>query len=148
MGLVAQHRPGIQLKLFFSIYKNLIFYLCTNVARLFKNSFNWKDLTLKKNTIERTRISRWFGRENVRRMWFGIEIDVVGLPPLTWPLFLNTIPPFGNSWLRARFKKSYYPTSGMHSLHAGSEGMQMFPAKQFYILQRKVRGVICTSAHK
>ena len=79
---------------------------------------------------------------------FGIEIDVVGLSPLTWPLFLYTIPPFGNSWLRARFKKSYYPTSDMHSLHAGSEGMQMFPAKQFYILQRKVRGVICTSAHK
>ena len=35
----------------------------------------------KKNNIERTRISMWFGRE-MMRMWFGLEIDVVGLPPL------------------------------------------------------------------
>ena len=28
---------------FFSIYKNLKFYLCPNVARFFKNSFIWKD---------------------------------------------------------------------------------------------------------
>ena len=41
----------------------------------------FKDRTLKKNNIERTRISMWFGRE-MMRMWFGLEIDVVGLPPL------------------------------------------------------------------
>ena len=29
-----------------------------------KNVFIFKDRTLKKNNIERTRISMWFGREN------------------------------------------------------------------------------------
>ena len=29
-----------------------------------KNVFIFKDRTLKKNNIERTRISRWLGREN------------------------------------------------------------------------------------
>ena len=52
-----------------------------NVAIFFKNVFIFKDRTLKKNNIERTRISMWFGRE-MMRMWFGLEIDVVGLPPL------------------------------------------------------------------
>ena len=47
--------------------------LCPNVAIFFKNVFIFKDRTLKKNNIERTRIS----------MWFGLEIDVVGLLPLT-----------------------------------------------------------------
>ena len=35
--------PLIQLKLSFSIYKNLIFHLCPNVALYLKNSFVWKD---------------------------------------------------------------------------------------------------------
>jgi len=39
-------------------------------------------LDTKKNNIERRRISGWFG-ENMRRMWFGLEIDVVSLPPLS-----------------------------------------------------------------
>ena len=49
---------------FFSMNKNSIFLLCPNVARFFKNSFIWEDETLLKNNIERTRISRWLGREN------------------------------------------------------------------------------------
>ena len=38
--------------------------LCPNVAIFLKNVFIFKDRTLKKNNIERTRISTWFGREN------------------------------------------------------------------------------------
>ena len=52
--------------------ENLIFHLCPNDAIFLKNVFIFKDRTLKKNNIERTRIS----------MWFGLEIDGVGLPPL------------------------------------------------------------------
>ena len=48
----------------------LIFHLCPNVAIFLKNVFIFKDFF--KNNIEGTRIS----------MWFGLEIDVVGLPPL------------------------------------------------------------------
>ena len=42
----------------------LIFHLCPNVAIFLKNVFIFKDRTLKKNNIERTRNSMWFGREN------------------------------------------------------------------------------------
>ena len=38
--------------------------LCPNVAIFLKNVFIFKDRTLKKNNIERKRISMWFGREN------------------------------------------------------------------------------------
>ena len=62
-------------------WENLIFHLCPNVAIFLKNAFIFNDRILKKNNIERTRISMWFGRE-MMRMWFGLEIDVVGLPPL------------------------------------------------------------------
>ena len=48
---------------------------------IFRNVFIFKDRTLKKNNIERTRISMWLD-EKMMRMWFGLEIDVVGLPPL------------------------------------------------------------------
>ena len=46
------------------IYKNSIFLLCPNVALFLKNVFIFKDRTLLKNNIERTRISRWLGQEN------------------------------------------------------------------------------------
>ena len=49
---------------FFFDLKNSIFLLCPNVARFFKNSFIYEDETLKKNNIERKRISRLLGREN------------------------------------------------------------------------------------
>ena len=45
-------------------WENLIFHLCPNVAIFLKNVFIFKDRTLKKNNIERKRISMWFGREN------------------------------------------------------------------------------------
>ena len=38
--------------------------LIPNVAIFLKNVFIFKDRTLKKNNIERTRISSWFGRAN------------------------------------------------------------------------------------
>ena len=64
-------------------YENLVFHLCPNVAIFLKNVFIFKDRTLRKNNIERTKISMWFGRENDENVvWFGLEIDVVGLPPL------------------------------------------------------------------
>ena len=44
----------------------------TDKPNLYIDVLIFKDRTLKKNNIERTRIS----------MWFGLEIDVVGLPPL------------------------------------------------------------------
>ena len=60
-------------------WENFKFHLCPNVAIFLKNVFIFKDRTLKKNNIERTRISRGGSDE---KMWFGLEIDVVGLPPL------------------------------------------------------------------
>ena len=46
-------------------FENFIFHLCPNVAIFLKNVFIFKDQTLKKkNNIERTRISMWFGQEN------------------------------------------------------------------------------------
>jgi len=46
-------------------FENFIFHLCPNVAIFLKNVFIFKDRTLKKkNNIERTRISMWFGQEN------------------------------------------------------------------------------------
>ena len=65
---------------FFSIYKISIFLLCSNVARFFKNSFIWEDETLKK-IILKGRGFRGGSDEKMRRMWLGLEIDVVGLPP-------------------------------------------------------------------
>ena len=64
-------------------WENFIFHLCPNVAIFLKNVFIFKDRTLKKINIERTRISRW-SDEKMRRMWFGLEIDVVGRPPLVY----------------------------------------------------------------
>ena len=40
------------------------FHLCPNLAQFFKNSFIWKNQTLKKNNIERTRILKWLAEEN------------------------------------------------------------------------------------
>ena len=57
-----------------------------NVAIFLKNVFIFKDRTLKKNNIERTRISRWFGREheeNVVR-----TIDWCGWPSSPLPSVL------------------------------------------------------------
>ena len=55
----------------FHFYKNLkfnweilIFHLCPNVAIFLKNVFIFKDRTLEKNNIIRTRISMLFGQEN------------------------------------------------------------------------------------
>ena len=45
-------------------WENFIFHLCPNVSIFLKNVFIFKNRTLKKNNIERTRFSRWFGREN------------------------------------------------------------------------------------
>ena len=53
---------------FFFDLKNLIIHLCPNVTRFFKNSFLWENQTHKKNNIERTRISRWLGRENLENV--------------------------------------------------------------------------------
>ena len=50
------------LKILGKLYSSHV--LCPNVAIFLKNVFIFKDRTLKKNNIERTRISMWFGREN------------------------------------------------------------------------------------
>ena len=51
------------------------------MARFFKNSFIWEDETLLK-IILKGRGFRGGSDEKMRRMWLGLEIDVVGLPPL------------------------------------------------------------------
>ena len=61
--------------------------LCPNVAIFLKNVFIFKDRTLKKNSIERTRISMWVGRENdenvVRtRDWCGWPSSPLSIPPV------------------------------------------------------------------
>ena len=56
--------------------------LCPNVAIFLKNVFIFKDRTLKK-IILKGRGFRCGSDEKMMRMWFGLEIDVVGLPPLT-----------------------------------------------------------------
>ena len=50
------------LKILGKLYSSHV--LCPNVAIFLKYVFIFKDRTLKKNNIERTRISMWFGREN------------------------------------------------------------------------------------
>ena len=51
------------IEFFFSIYKNLIFHLCLNMAKFFKKIvLSGRIRHLKKNNIERTR--RWLGLEN------------------------------------------------------------------------------------
>ena len=55
--------------------------LCPNVAIFLKNVFIFKDRTLKK-IIFKGRGFRWGSDEKMMRMWFGLEINVVGLPPL------------------------------------------------------------------
>ena len=55
---------------------------------ILKNVFIFKDRTLKK-IILRGREFRCGSDEKMLRTWFGLEIDVVGLPPLTLlPLIL------------------------------------------------------------
>ena len=49
------------LKIIGKLYSSHV--LCPNVAIFKKNVFIFKDRTQKKNNIERTRISMWFGRE-------------------------------------------------------------------------------------
>ena len=55
--------------------------VCPNVAIFLKNVFIFKDRTLKK-IILKGRVFRCGSDEKMMRMWFGLEIDVVGLPPL------------------------------------------------------------------
>ena len=62
-------------------WENFIFHLCPNVAILLKNVFIFKDRTLKK-IILKGRGFRGGSDEKMRRMWFGLEIYVVGLPLL------------------------------------------------------------------
>ena len=63
-------------------WENLIFHLCPNVAIFLKNVFIFKDRTLQKKIILKGRGFRCGSDEKMMRMWFGLEIDVVGLPPL------------------------------------------------------------------
>ena len=58
----------------------VMFY--ANVAIFKKNVFIFKDRTLQKKIISKGRGFRGGSDEKMRRMWFGLEIDVVGLPPL------------------------------------------------------------------
>ena len=62
-------------------WENFIFHLCPNVALFLKNVFIFKDRTLKK-IILKGRGFRGGSDEKMRRMWFGLDIDVIGLPPL------------------------------------------------------------------
>ena len=85
--------------------------LCPNVAIFLKNVFIFKDQTLKKNNIERTRISMGFGRENdenvVRtRDWCG------------WP----SSPP---SNLYANVKELIYHMGGLTETVAVNQGSTM-----------------------
>ena len=69
-------------------WENWIFHLCPNVAIFLKMYLFSRIGHFKKNNIERTRISMWFGRENDENVVrFGLEIDVVGLPPLVQPFW-------------------------------------------------------------
>jgi len=98
------------LKILGKLYSSHV--LCPNVAIFLKNVFIFKDRTLKKNNIERTRILRWFDVK-MRRMWFGLEIDLVGLPPLNrlWMDF-NNLTVFKSLWHTtgdcASFTKTFY----------------------------------------
>ena len=60
----------------------MIFHLCLDVAIFLKNVFIFKDRTLKKIKLKGQGF-RGGSDEKMRRMWFGLEIDVVGLPPLS-----------------------------------------------------------------
>ena len=62
-------------------WENLKFHLCPNVAIFLKNVFIFKDRTLKK-IILKGRGFRCGSDGKMMRMWFGLEINVVGLPPL------------------------------------------------------------------
>ena len=46
------------------VWENSIVHLCLILARFSKTILICKDWIFKKNNIERTRISRWLGREN------------------------------------------------------------------------------------
>ena len=63
-------------------WENLIFQLCPKVAIFLKNVFIFKDQTLQK-IILKGRGFRCGSDEKMMRMWFGLEIDVVGLPTLS-----------------------------------------------------------------
>ena len=66
----------------------LMYYVCPNMARFLKNIFNCKGWTFKKDIIKRTRILSWLGLE-MRSMWLGIEIFVVGLLQSLTPYYLG-----------------------------------------------------------
>ena len=66
----------------YTVY-NALFLPCVKLAPaiFFKNVFIFKDQTLKK-IILKGRGFRCGSDEKMMRMWFGLDIDVVGLPPL------------------------------------------------------------------
>ena len=67
------------LKILGKLYSSHV--LCPNVTIFLKNVCIFKDWTLKKIILK----GWWFrggSDEKMMRMWFGLEINVVGLPPL------------------------------------------------------------------
>ena len=73
-------RTLIQLKLFFSIYKNSIFDLCPNVGQFLKKVLYWRIRHLRKIILYGQGF--WGGSdEKTKRMWLGLEIVVAALPP-------------------------------------------------------------------
>ena len=59
-----------------------IFHLCPNVAIFLKKSINFQGSDTIKKIILKGRGFRCGSDEKMMKMWFGLKIDVVGLPPL------------------------------------------------------------------
>ena len=62
-------------------WENLIFHLCPNVA-IFLKMYLFSRIGHLKKIILKGRGFRCGSDEKMMRMWFGLENDVVGLPPL------------------------------------------------------------------
>jgi len=62
-------------------WENFIFNLCPNVA-IFLKMYLFSRIGHLKKKILKGRGYRGGSDEKMMRMWFGLEIDVIGLPPL------------------------------------------------------------------